>query len=206
MKSQKPCLIGIAGPSGSGKSMLAGNLAGALHLSPSAVISLDSYYRDQSHLSPAEREKINFDAPDTIDSDLLARQLRALSCGEAVDKPVYLFATHTRDRRTERIVSAPYVIVEGLFAFHWEEIRRFFSLKIFVTAPDEICFSRRKERDLRERARSLESIASQYNETVRPMTERYILPTQNYADLIISGEAALQHSTSLILAHLGKGR
>jgi len=119
-----------------------------------------------------------------------------------MEKPVYDFATHTRSPQSERIVPGETVIVEGLFALYWEEIRELFHTSVFVTLHDHVCLSRRIERDTKERGRSRESVLAQYNKTVRPMNEKYILPTKTFADIVVDGENPLERSTALIMAHI----
>lgn len=201
---KEPYMIGIAGPSCSGKTELARRLARLLAATAPAVISLDAYYRDLSALPPEERARCNFDVPEALDRGLLAAHLRALSQGEGVDRPVYLFSTHTRAPQTEPIEPGAFVIVEGLFALYWKEIRELFDTKVFVTAEDAVCLSRRLSRDTRERGRSPESVLAQYTEAVRPMNERYVLPTQRFADVVAPGEGPLEESSAAVMAHFGR--
>lgn len=196
-----PCLIGIAGPSGAGKSELARRLAERLH---APVLSLDSYYRDLSHLEFSQRAHYNFDQPEALEEALLAQHVRMLVAGLPVEKPVYDFTLHVRAPHRETIAPADFVIVEGLFALYWDSVRRWLKLKIFVEAPDHVCLERRLERDVRERGRTPESVRQQYESLVRPMAQRYVLPTRCWADLIISGTDPLPHSVAKVLAWLAK--
>ena len=127
------------------------------------VLTLDAYYHDLSHLDPAVRERRNFDVPEALNHELLREQLLALAHGNAIDKPVYDFATHTCSPQSERVVPGDMVVVEGLFALYWEEIRDLFHTRVFVAINDQVCLSRRIERDTKERGRSRESVLSQYN-------------------------------------------
>lgn len=199
---EKPHIIGVAGPSCSGKSEIARCLIKELSEMNPVILTLDSYYHDLSPLDPEERKHRNFDVPEALDHELLREQLMALANGSAIEKPVYDFATHTRSPQSERIVPGETVIIEGLFALYWEEIRELFQTSVFVNLHDHVCLSRRIERDTKERGRSRESVLSQYTETVRPMNEKYILPTKTFADIVVNGEDPLEQSTALIMAHI----
>jgi len=197
-----PHVMGIAGPSCSGKSEIAKHLVQQSSGMNPVILTLDAYYHDLSPLDPEERDKRNFDVPEAMDHELLREQLLALANGNAIEKPVYNFATHKRSPQSERIVPGETVIVEGLFALYWEEIRDLFHTRVFVTLHDHVCLSRRIERDTKMRSRSRESVLSQYTETVRPMNEKYILPTKTFADIVVNGENLLEQSTALIMAHI----
>ena len=199
---EKPHIIGVAGPSCSGKSEIARCLIKELSEMNPVILTLDSYYHDLSPLDPEERKHRNFDVPEALDHVLLREQLMALANGSAIEKPVYDFTTHTRSPQSERIVPGETVIIEGLFALYWEEIRELFHTSVFVNLHDHVCLSRRIERDTKERGRSRESVLSQYTETVRPMNEKYILPTKTFADIVVNGEDPLEQSTALIMAHI----
>ncbi len=189
----QPYLIGIAGPSGAGKSELARYLSRRLQ-GRSAELSLDAYYLPMDHLPFEQRVKVNFDHPNALDWDLIRRDVDRLSRGEAILEPVYRFDQHTRAREVRRVDAAEYVIIEGLFALHDAHVRSLLDARIFVDAPEEVCLSRRIARDTVERGRTRESVLQQYAETVRPMGERYVLPTREFADLIVSGETPLDDS------------
>lgn len=201
---KRPYVIGIAGPSCSGKTELARRLVKLFSATAPAVVSLDAYYRDLSVLCPEERAQCNFDIPGALDRELLAEHLRTLAHGEGIDRPVYLFSTHTRSPRRERVEPGAFVIVEGLFALYWEEVRGLLDTKVFVALEDSVCLSRRLARDTRERGRSPESVFVQYTETVRPMNERYVLPTRRFADVVVSGGGTLEESSAAVMAHIEK--
>lgn len=193
------CLIGIAGPSGSGKTELARAVAHALG---APILALDSYYRELGGVPFEERARMNFDEPGALDHELLFEHLLALQAGRAIDVPVYDFTLHTRAGRTERLRPGKFAVVEGLWTLYWEPIRSVLGTKVYVDAPDAVCFERRLARDVRERGRSPESVARQYAATVRPMAERYILPGRELADLVVSGVAPLAESSASVLAHV----
>jgi uridine kinase len=199
--TETPYLIVIAGPSGSGKSTLAGRLTQLLD-APSAVIALDSYYHPQPALPLEQRAARNYDHPDALDWPLLESHLRELLAGHPIDAPVYRFDLHTRAETSRRIEPQRYLILEGILALHRPEIRSAAALKTFVTASSDECFRRRVERDVAERGRTRESVIEQYQSTVWPMALSYVLPTETYADLVISGEAALKESARAVLARL----
>lgn len=196
MLSPSPFLIGVAGPSCSGKSELSKWLARELD---AAILATDAYYRPLDGLAWEERARANFDEPAAIDDGLLAAQLQALARGEPIERPVYDFAQHTRKRETERLEPRPFLIVEGLFALYWEAVRRLLGAAVFIHASDDLCLTRRLERDVRERGRTPESVREQYARTVRPMAERYVLPTRAHAPLVVDGAAPIAVSGAQVL-------
>jgi len=198
----KPYLIGIAGPSCAGKSYLSTHLA--RHLK-AAMLNLDSYYTDLDHLSLAQRAHFNFDAPEALDSFLLIEHVRQLSRGEAIEKPVYDFKNHSRTGQTERLEARGFIIIEGLFALYWEEIRVLQATKVFVDLGEEICLARRIERDMRERGRKRQSVLEQFQTTVRPMAQRYVHPTRQYADVVLTGDGEIQDEMERVLKHIRAG-
>jgi len=192
-------IISIAGPSCAGKTELSKRLA---HELSCPVLLLDGYYRDLSRLTPAERARVNFDEPSALDELVLFDQIRALSRGESVARPVYDFATHTRTPKAENFVASEFLIVEGLFALYWPELRNVAGSKVFVHAPDRVCLRRRLMRDVVERGRTAESVITQFEQTVQPMANLYVRPTAKYADLRLSGEQALSASLDAVLNHI----
>jgi uridine kinase len=196
----KPYIIGIAGPSSSGKSELAKQLVG--HLPGTSVVSLDSYYRELTGLTFDERAHYNFDRPDALEWKLLHEQLLGLAHGEPIEEPVYSFATHARQPEKKHINATEIIIVEGLFVFYWDALRAMLDLKVFVDARDEVCFERRLCRDVAERGRTPESVYEQYAKTVRPGREQFVMPTRAFADLVVSGEESLDISTGAVLDNL----
>lgn len=197
MDEVRPYLIAVAGPSCSGKSELSKALQTKLK---APVLGLDSYYREFAHLPLEQRARMNFDEPASLDQNLLIAQVRSLGEGRAIEKPVYDFSRHTRSGEVERIEPAGYVIVEGLFALYWPELRELYGTSVFIDVDDAVCYQRRLERDVRERARTPESVNVQYNTMVRPMAERYILPTRAWADVVVSGVEPLERTSAAVLA------
>jgi uridine kinase len=192
----KPLIIGVAGLSGSGKTALARQLAPHLHCE---VLTLDAYYHPQSHLSLEQRATLNYDHPDALDWPLLSSHLAALTRGEPIEEPVYLFDQHTRASQTRRVDPQPIFIVEGILALHHPEVRQLLDLSVFVTTRDEECLRRRLERDIAERGRTRESVLDQYYSTVWPMALKYVLPSREFADLVVSGEEPLDESVAAVL-------
>lgn len=195
-----PVVLGIAGCSGSGKTTLAAELArmlGGVHF------PLDNYYRDLSHLSPAERAAANFDDPAIIESPLLAAHVAELARGEAIERPLYDFATHTRvNGQTETVRPGAVLLVEGIFALCYAELLPLYQLRVFVETPDDICFERRLRRDVVERGRSAESVRQQYEATVRPSSVRWVRPSAGNADLVLEGTDDLDWKVERVLGEL----
>jgi uridine kinase len=196
----QPFLIGIGGPSGSGKSALAAALLEALGTASAVVVPVDAYYRDLSALPFEERCAQNFDAPEALDWGLLEGHVKALLAGESIDQPRYDFATHTRRTESHRVDPVRYVLVEGLLALHPPELRRLFGLSVYVAAPGGVCLARRIDRDAQERSRTRESVIQQYEETVAPMARAFVLPTRDLADLVVDGEGRLEESVAAVMA------
>ena len=195
-----PVVLGIAGCSGSGKTTLAAELArtlGGIHF------HLDNYYRDLGHMPFAERIRQNFDDPGLIESPLLAAHIAALARGEAIDRPLYDFSTHTRVvGRTERVSAGRFLIVEGLFALYYPALLPLYGLRIYVETPDEVCFERRMKRDIEERGRTPESVRRQYEATVRPASIKFVRPSAAHADLTVDGTDALDWKVERVLTEM----
>src|SRR5271157_1230670 len=191
-------LIGIAGPSGSGKTFLAQHLRAALE---AEVLELDRYYRDLSHLPLAQRARMNFDAPEALEHELLIEQVARLRSSEAVPLPVYDFTTHTRTTKTEILHSSKVIIVEGLFTLHWPGLRELLGTKVYVDLNDDSCLRRRKARDISERGRTAESVAKQYETTVAPMAQYYVRPTIAHADVVVIGTERVEVGVARVVQH-----
>jgi uridine kinase len=183
--TKKAIIIGIAGPSASGKSLLANTIVNELGSDQVVVISEDAYYKDHANTPLAEREKINYDHPDSFDHDLLRRHLCRLQEWESVDIPIYSHAKHIRLPETRRIGQHKIIVLEGILLFSDKELRALMDIRIFMSAPLDVCLSRRLRRDVVERQRAFESVLHQYETTVRPMYLQFIEPSSRYADLIV---------------------
>ncbi len=191
-----PCLIGIAGPSCAGKTEVARRVAAALG---APLIGLDAYYRDLAHLPLEERALANFDVPEALDEKLLFTHMRRLAGGAATEIPVYDFTRHVRSTAVAQVEASDFIVVEGLFTLHWQELRELLAVKVFVAADHEVCLARRIERDVRERGRTRESVLRQYADTVRPMADKHVLPTRAFADLTLDGTAPVETSVARVL-------
>lgn len=183
MKS--PVLIGITGGSGSGKSTVSKEIIKKFSDDCMATLEMDSYYKDQSHLTFEERIKTNYDHPDAFDTQLLVEHLKALTSGQAIEKPIYDFELHTRKEETIKVEPREIIIVEGILVLQELILREILDIKIFVDTDPDVRFIRRLVRDIDERGRSQESVIEQYLNVVRPMHMQFIEPTKRYADLII---------------------
>lgn len=184
-------IIAIVGASASGKTLFTRTvyqeLSEELGDGSLAVLEEDAYYRDQSHLPVKMREKTNYDHPDAFEHELLLSHLERLRAGKAVNVPVYDFTQHNRSTEARTVASDGVVLVEGILLLSNPKLRELFDIKVFIDAPMDICLLRRIERDMRERGRSLESIASQYEGTVRPMYYEFIEPCKQFADVVVTG-------------------
>ena len=178
-------IIGIAGGTGSGKTTVVEQIVEELPKDEVCVISQDSYYHDTSHLSYAERVKINFDHPQAIDFDLLVKHLKELRKGKTIDQPIYSFVEHNRTKETLKTYPKKVVIVEGILILTHPEIREMFDIKLFVHADSDERLIRRLKRDITERGRDLKEVLNRYQSTLKPMHQQFIEPTKEYADIII---------------------
>ena len=179
-------IIGIAGASGSGKSLFSNTIVNELGSDRVVVISEDSYYKDQAHLSLEERAQVNFDHPNAFDHARLAQDLTALKAGENIEVPIYDFVTHTRGFNTRHISSDKTIIVlEGILLFSDKHLRKLMDIKIYIDTALDVAFIRRLRRDVLERGRNMESVIDQYEKTVRPMFLKFIAPSKRHADLIV---------------------
>ena len=182
----KIIIIGIAGGSGSGKTRLVKNMLLELSDTKSTSIEVDSYYKDLSHLSFKEREKNNFDHPNSIDFNLLYKHLKEIINNKKIETPLYNYKEHIRDKNNiKTIENVQIILLEGIFALYEQKIRDLMEIKIFVDTPSDIRILRRIKRDVNKRKRTIESVIEQYNQTVRPMFIKYVKPTKEYADLIV---------------------
>jgi uridine kinase len=203
-RNMSPLIIGIAGGTGSGKTTVAHKLAGAMPANRCQLIEHDAYYRDHSHLTREERQVVNYDHPDSLESELLAQQLMQLRNREPVDVPVYDYITHSRQDETRRVLPAPVIIVEGILVFVEAILREQFDIKIFVDTDADIRLIRRIRRDIEQRGRSFQSIREQYYTTVRPMHLQYVEPSKRWADLIIPEGGDNEVALDVILGKLGQ--
>ncbi len=199
-----PLVIGVAGGSGSGKTTVAHEILRRVGPDRIAYLQHDAYYRDWSHLPKEERDKINFDHPDALETELLVEHIRRLKAGRPVEVPVYDFTTHTRRPETRRVDPRPVILVEGILIFVEPTLRELFDVKIYVDTDPDLRFIRRLQRDIRERGRTVESVIRQYLETVRPMHLEFVEPSKRYADLIIPEGGFNTVALDMVVARIGQ--
>jgi uridine kinase len=192
-----PFLVAIAGPSGSGKSDLVKRLAESLP-EPASYLCLDSYYLPLPRMSLEERNGRNFDDPNALDWPLIESHLSDLAAGRAVEEPFYRFDQHTRAPGTRHVMPASVILVEGIFAIVRDSIRSRFQLTVYVDTPDDVCFTRRLVRDVRERGRTVKAVETQYQSSVRPMAEKYVWPGRKIADVVVSGIDPVEWAVSQV--------
>lgn len=193
-------LVGIAGLSGSGKTLLARRLSESS--CDTGVLCTDSYYRDLAGVSASERETVNFDAPAALDWDLLLAHLRQLSAGRRVAVPQYDFQSHTRLPDAAWMEPRPTVVLEGLFALSDLRVRLMADLTIFLDAPEEVCLARRIARDTATRGRTEASVRLQWHRDVIPMFRKHVLPARASAGLLVDGQCPPEASARAVLAQL----
>ena len=177
-------VIGIAGGTGSGKTTLMKNIIDS-YADQVTVLSHDNYYKRRDDLTYDQRCLINYDEPDALETDLMALHLDQLRQGQTIDCPVYDFTQHNRSNETVRIVPKSVIIVEGILIFENQPLRDLMDIKIFVDTDADVRLCRRIKRDVNKRGRTLESVLTQYQETVKPMHERYVEPSKKYANLVV---------------------
>lgn len=198
-------VIGIAGGSGSGKTTLMKNLIASFG-DVITVLSHDNYYKRHDDLPYEERCKLNYDEPGAFDTSLMVYQLDQLRHGVAIDCPVYDFTVHNRSNNTVHIVPSRVIIVEGILIFENEDLRNLMDIRIYVDTDADIRLCRRIKRDVNKRGRTLESVLLQYQETVKPMHEKYVEPSKKYANLVVpeggKNKVALDMITGHIMRHL----
>jgi uridine kinase len=183
--SSKGIIIGIAGASGSGKTMVAQTLLQQLPPDKVAILQEDAYYKDLSHLALHEREKSNFDHPEAFDHSLLIQHLKKLILGKSVNHPLYDYTSHCRKKKFKKFGPFSIVLLEGILILSIPEIRDLINIKIYIDTPIDICLIRRLQRDILDRKRNINSVLKQYQETVRPMYLKYIEPSKRYADILL---------------------
>ncbi len=198
----RPIVIGVAGGTGSGKTTVAHEIlerVGAEHIT---YIPHDAYYRDHSHLPLEKRDQVNYDHPDSLETELLIQHLKELRAGHPVEIPVYDFTTHTRTLQTRLIEPAPVILVEGILVFVESQLRDLFDVKLYVDTDADVRFIRRLVRDIEERGRSVESVCEQYLSTVRPMHLEFVEPSKRYANVIIPEGGFNQVAVEMVAARI----
>jgi uridine kinase len=201
-------IVGIAGGTGSGKTTVVGKITGAFPNGEVIVIPQDSYYRDSSAIPPEERQKINFDHPDSVEFSLLIEHLKRLRKGRTIEMPVYSYLTCLRSEQTIPIFPSRVVIVEGILILADPGLRSLFDIKVFVDADADDRLGRVIQRDVVERGRSVLNVLERYHDTVKPSHLQFIEPSKRYADIIIPGggenQVGIEVLISIIEKHLKK--
>jgi len=181
----KVVTVGVAGGTGSGKTTLIEALMERIGVERIGFLPHDAYYRDLSHLPLAERTQVNFDHPDSLETELLVAHLRQLRTGDSIAMPQYDFVTHIRRWQRVMVEPRPVILVEGILIFVDPLLRELFDIKLYVDTDADVRFIRRLQRDIEERGRTVQSVIKQYLATVRPMHLEFVEPSKRYADLII---------------------
>jgi uridine kinase len=192
-------LIGIAGGTGSGKTSVTGAIASEFGREALLVVQHDSYYRDIGDYGGVPPSLVNFDHPRALETELLVEQLSRLKAGEAVQQPVYDFATHRRSDRTARLEPRAVILVDGILVLAEPSLREILDIKVFVDTDADERFIRRLRRDIAERGRTLESVIDQYLSTVKPMHLEFVEPSKRWADIIIPGGAENSVAVGMIV-------
>jgi uridine kinase len=200
--NSRPFLIGVAGGTCAGKTVVCERLVERAGESQVALIRLDSYQVDHTHQSVAERAATNYDHPDAYDWDLLNDHLARLVAGDAVSSPTYDFAVHNRSDVVHEVRSAPVIVVEGILVLHDQTLRDRFDLKVYIDSDADVRFIRRLTRDVDQRGRTIDSIIAQYLATVRPGHEQFIEPSKRYADVIFPQGGVNEPAVDLLLARV----
>ena len=197
-----PLVLGIAGGSGSGKSTIARSILAALPKGTGVLLEQDHYYKSQGHLPFEERERKNYDHPDALELDLLARHLDALRAGETIERPTYEFAQHDRAATGLTITPTQIIVVEGILVLADEGLRKRFDVKLFVDTDADIRLMRRIRRDLEQRGRTFAQIRKQYKESVRPMHLAFVEPSKRFADIIVPEGGENQVALDFLVSHV----
>jgi len=201
-KNAPPIVIGIAGGSGSGKTTLAHLILERIGEDHIAYLPHDAYYKDLSALPPNQRVAVNFDHPDSLDTDLLTQHILELKEHRPIDLPIYDFKTHSRTPKRQRVEPRPVVLVEGILIFADASLRQLLDVKIFVDTDPDIRFIRRLERDIQERGRTTDMVVRQYLATVRPMHLEFVEPSKRYADVIVPEGGLNAVAMEMVVARL----
>ena len=197
-----PLVIGIAGGSGSGKTTVANAIVERVGPQHIAYFPHDAYYKDLGDLPPRQRLAVNFDHPDSLETELLLAHINELKAGRAIRLPIYDFTTHTRTEKFILVEPQRVILVEGILIFAEPSLREVLDVKIFVDTADDLRFIRRLQRDISERGRTTESVVNQYLSTVRPMHLEFAEPSKRYADVIIPEGGRNQVALDIVVARL----
>ena len=198
----KPIVFAVAGGTASGKTTVADKILADLGAENIAFLPHDAYYRDTPHLSYTERTQINYDHPNSLETELLVEHVQQLVAGQSIERPVYDFVQYARSAETVTVKSQRIILVEGILIFGEKRLRDLMDIKIFVDTDADVRFIRRMTRDVQERGRSLESVVQQYLTTVRPMHLEFVEPSKRYADVIIPEGGLNKVALDMVVARL----
>ena len=201
--SEKICVLGVAGGSASGKTTIINKLQDFFG-EDIAVISHDSYYKAHPDMTYEERSQLNYDHPDSFESDRMAEDVRKLIKGHAIDMPVYDYVNHNRSNETVRIEPKTVIVMQGILILENKELRDLMDIKIFVDTDADERLMRRIQRDMIERGRSIDSIIDQYSKTVKPMHEEFVEPSKKYADIIIPRGGENAAGLDMLITYMNK--
>lgn len=202
MAKDRPIVFGVAGGTASGKTTVARNILEAVGASKVAYVPHDAYYRDMSYLPLSERARLNYDHPESLETELLIEHIEKLLELQPVHIPVYDFTEHKRTEKTRLVDPSPIILIDGILIFTHERLRDLMDIKIYVDTDPDVRFIRRMERDMNERGRSLASIVNQYLDTVRVMHLEFVEPSKRYADVIIPHGGLNQVAMDMVVARL----
>lgn len=197
-----PLVIGVAGGSGSGKTTVAEMVLRRVGRQRIAYLPHDAYYRELTNLPPNQRAEVNFDHPDSLESELMRQQILSLKEWKAIELPVYDFTTHSRTAQTIHVEPRRVILVEGILIYADEHLRPLFDVKIFVDTDSDIRFIRRLQRDISERGRTTDTVINQYLKTVRPMHMDFVEPSKRYADVIIPEGGLNKVAMDMVIARI----
>ena len=201
---QKPILIIVAGGSASGKTTVVDKIINGLHSVDVTVIRHDDYYKDQTHLTMDQRVQTNYDHPNSLDNDLLIKDLKELLNGQPINKPLYDFVCHNRSDKYETIYPTKVIILEGILVLQDPRVRELGDIKVFVESDDDIRFIRRLKRDIEERGRTIDSVITQYLTTVKPMYYQFVKPSKRFADIIIPNDSKHDVAVDILMAKINQ--
>jgi uridine kinase len=199
-----PIVIGIAGGTGSGKTTVANVILERVGADKIAFLAHDAYYKDLGKLPRAQKDSINFDHPDSLETDLLVEHIKELTRWKPIEIPIYDFTSHSRTSATLHLEPQNVVLVEGILVFSDADLRNLFDVKIFVDTPADVRFIRRLQRDIIERGRTVDSVIQQYHVTVRPMHLEFVEPSKRYADVIIPEGGLNTVAMDMVVARIGE--
>jgi uridine kinase len=202
MTPQRPLTIGVAGGSGSGKTTVARTILNRIGRENIAYVPHDSYYRDRASFAAGQHAQINFDHPDSLDTDLFIEHIRQLQAFQPIPMPVYDFATDSRTDQVIMIQPQRVVLIEGILIYTEARLRELFDVRLFVDTDDDVRFIRRLQRDVSQRGRTLDSVVQQWMNTVRPMHLEFVEPSKRYAHVIIPEGGRNEVAMQMVVARI----